>query len=147
MVKRAIAIIGLGALFAGCGESRVCTLAGCIGQEVSVELVDDAAKPVAARGELAYSSHSTKTFDCTKSPDPYRNDFACQDGVITLDSVHNPDDTIEVRFEREDGTFSDWQSVELSIESKVLSDFNGPGCDCTVYNGTAEPVLVPEAAR
>jgi hypothetical protein len=147
VVKRAIAVIGLHALFAGCGESRECTLKGCRGPEVSVELVDDAAKPVAARGELAYSSHSTKAFDCTRSPDPSRNDFGCQDGVITLDSVYNPDDTIEVRFELEDGTFTDWQSVDLSIEKEVLSDFNGPGCDCTVYHGTAEPVVVPAAAR
>lgn len=142
-----IAVIGLGALVAGCDGLRSCDLAGCVGQEVSVELVDDAAKPVAARGELAYSSHSTKTFDCTLSPDPYRNDFACQDGVIALDSVHNPDDTIKVRFELEDGGFTDWQPVELSIEQEVLADFNGPGCDCTVYNGTTEPVIVPEAAR
>ena len=144
---RAAVVIGLCALLAGC-VTHECDAAGCVGKRVSVELVDDAGeRVVTARGELAYSKHSTKPFDCTRSPDAYRNDVACEDGVLALDSVYNPDDTIKVRFELPDGTATEWQPVELRIEKRVLADFNGPDCDCTVYDGTTEPVTVPEAAR
>jgi hypothetical protein len=137
--------MGLCAWLAGCTQN--CTDMGCLGHEVSVELVDDDGNRVPARGELSYSSHSTQAFDCTRAPDPYRNDYPCEDGVITLDTVYNRDDTIKIRFELEDGSSTDWQPVELTIEKRVLPDVNGPDCDCTVYDGTAEPVIVPEAAR
>jgi hypothetical protein len=120
---------------------------GCLGKKVSVELVDEDGKRVPARGELSYASHSTKVFDCTRTPDSYRGDYPCEDGVITLEPVYNRDDTIKVRFELEDGTSTDWQPVELTIETRVRPDVNGPDCDCTVYDGTTEPVIVPEAAR
>lgn len=142
MARWVVAIIGLGALMAGCGTTS-CSDVGCLGQRVSVELVDDAGKHVAARGDLSYARHSTEPFDCTLPSDGYR----CEDGVLTLPPVYNPDDTIKIRFQQEDGTVTDWQPVELDIQQRVLSDFNGPGCDCTVYDGTTEPVTVPEAAR
>jgi hypothetical protein len=141
-----VVVMVAGALTAGCGTTN-CSDVGCLGQRVSVELVDEAGNRVSARGDLSYSHHSTEPFDCTLPSDGYRGRYRCEDGVLTLPSVHNPDTTIKVRFQQEDGTLTDWQPVELNIEKRVVSDFNGPGCDCTVYDGTTEPVTVPEAAR
>jgi hypothetical protein len=138
-------VVGLVTLATGCMTTN-CDDAGCVGKRVTVALVDDSGAPVNARGELSYAHHWDRSFDCSLESNVL-NDADCEDGVLTLESVLNADDTLKVRFEREDGSVTDWQPVELKIEKKVHRDFNGPDCDCTAYEGTAEPVLVPEEAR
>jgi len=146
MRREAYLVMGLGALAVGCSTLN-CNAAGCLGQSVSLELVDAAGEPaVGARGQVAYRHHQDQAFDCSVKPTAQLNDIDCEDGVLTLDPVYNDDDTIEVRFEREDGSFTEWQPVELAIEERVLRDFNGPDCDCTVRDGTTKPVTVPADA-
>jgi hypothetical protein len=120
---------------------------GCLGKTVDVALVDDAGDPIAARGEIRYSSHQEGAFDCTVAPSAILGDVNCANDTLQIAAVYNDDDELDIRFEREDGSFSDWQPVPLTIERRVLADVNGPDCDCTVRDGTAEPVTVPAGAQ
>lgn len=140
-------LIGVASLLLGCDLSRDCNLAGCLGAPLTVALVDESGKGVAARGDISYSSHATLPFDCTVQPRDKLDDADCEGNVLQLDSVYNDDDTLKIRFRLADGSKSEWQDVPLTIEEEELPDFNGPGCSCTVHNGTAEPVTVPVAAR
>jgi hypothetical protein len=129
----------------GCDHS--CTDIGCLGKKVEVALVDEAGDPVAARGEIRYSGHPGGVFDCTVAPTPTAKDVDCENDTLQVAPVFNDDDELDIRFELDDGSFSDWQPVPLTVEREVLADVNGPGCDCTVWNGTAEPVTVPAEAQ
>ena len=136
------------AAIAGCDTSD-CTDMDCLGPAFEVTLLDaDGAPATAARGEIDYSRYGGGAngggeFDCSVSPDSDSGDVNCDEGVLRLSSVSNPGAELRIRFEREDGTFSDWKTVELTIERKVLADFNGPGCDCTIYQGSASAVTLP----
>jgi hypothetical protein len=54
---------------------------------------------------------------------------------------------MEVRFELPGGELGEWQPVALEVTSDTDPDYNGPGCACTTYSGSAEPIVVPEEAR
>jgi hypothetical protein len=54
---------------------------------------------------------------------------------------------LEVRFQLDDGNYSQWEAVPIQITDRVIEDFNGPGCDCTVYDAFGSVVEVPPAAR
>ena len=50
---------------------------------------------------------------------------------------------IELRYQRADGSFTDWQAIDLPLEAETDPDFNGPDCPCTWYRARAEPRVVP----
>ena len=129
----------------GCDDS--CTDLPCLGRNVEVALVDESGDPVAARGEIRYSRHQGGLFDCTVAPTSTAQDVDCENDTLLLGPAFNDDDELDIRFELGDGSFSDWQPVPLTVERVVLADVNGPDCDCTVWNGTAEPVIVPADAQ
>lgn len=124
-----------------------CTDKGLVGSPLSVALVDDDGAPVVARGETRYLHHQATSFDCTVRPEENARDADCQGGVLQLAPVYNPSDTLDLRFQLDDGSFTDWLPVHLSIEPVTVRDFNGPDCDVTVYDAAAEPVVVPASAR
>lgn len=134
-----------GVVVSGCNQT--CTDMGCVGQRVEVALVDDAGTAVAARGEIRYSGQQTKAFDCTVDAPAAVSDASCEEGKLQMDPIYNDADELDIRFERVDGTLSGWQPVPLAVDRRVLPDFNGPGCDCTMYDGHAAPVLVPADAQ
>ncbi len=138
-------------LLAGCSDDPLtCTLADCGGSLPSTQLVDDMGQPALARGEQrTRQMPSPLFFDCTvtlMSPGP-PGQVACENGVIFVGDNAYPGNDVELRFELPDGSFTEWQEVELSYTSHTDPDFNGPGCSCTWYTATATPVLVPALAR
>jgi len=140
----------MGALILGLGcsdGSLHCMRASCLGPEVTVELVDAAGARVAARGEVRSGPYPGRRFDCSTAAESKPDVAGCTDGVLKLGSLDTTDDVRDIRFQRGDGSFTDWEPVPLTIEEEVLDDFNGPGCPCTVHHGTAEPVTVPVDAR
>ena len=141
---------GLAALLSACGaDGHSCTLKGCVGGPVRVQLVDDAGTPVAARGEYeANRDGEARSFDCTVTPESSSYDADCTDGQVTVFPFYsNPGTTLRFRFELADGSFSEWQAASLDYESHTDPDFNGPGCPCTWYDATSGPVVVPAQAR
>ncbi|HEY6081383.1 MAG TPA: hypothetical protein VIW29_21355 [Polyangiaceae bacterium] len=144
-----LAGLGLASLLGAClpdDSLRTCTLKGCLGSGVTLALVDEQGGMAAARGEINLQE-SPSPFDCTAAPDANSNDRDCEEGVIQLGPPNDPNSTLELRFQLPDGSFEEWQAVPLTVQRRVLKDFNGPGCDCVVFEGTAMPVVVPEAAR
>ena len=139
------------ALVAGCSDAaRTCNDMGCISEMPNTRLVDDTGQPVLARGEQRTSQSPTPvSFDCTASlatPLP-AGQVTCRNGLVSPVDYAYPGNTVELRFELADGSFSEWQQVELSYESQTDPDFNGPGCPCTSYTATATPLVVPASAR
>jgi hypothetical protein len=129
----------------GC-TTHYCTQKGCV-VYVEVALVDDAGDPVAARGEIRYTNRRAVAFDCTVAPTATVNDVDCENGTVQMEPVYNEGDQLEIRFEPEDGSFSDWQPVPLTVGHRVFADFNGDDCDCTALEGRAQPVTVPANAQ
>ena len=70
----------------------------------------------------------------------------CTNGVLTLGISLWSGDTLEIRFELQDGSMSDWQQVPLSFTAHTIEDFNGPGCPCTYYTVVAPRIAVPAGA-
>jgi hypothetical protein len=69
------------------------------------------------------------------------------DGVVrSSDITHSPDSIAELRFGLDDGSFTQWQPLELDFQRHTDPDFNGDGCSCTWYDASAL-VIVPGAAR
>jgi hypothetical protein len=155
-------IIGLsaGCLVVACGEEDdgdddptpgggTCTAVACLGRVLEVGLIDENGTPAPARGEFrdTASGYPAQPFDCTVNPDDTFSDLDCFDGTIRLDPFFvTPDMDLEVRFQLDDGNYSQWESVPLQITDRVIEDFNGPGCDCTVYDAFGTVVEVPSAA-
>ncbi|HWA74740.1 MAG TPA: hypothetical protein VG937_20500 [Polyangiaceae bacterium] len=137
----AVTSIGVGCL------PHSCTDIGCVGGDVAVALVDDSGAPVAARGEVRRSAHREVTFDCTVASSGGGAEADCVNNVLQLDPVNGNRETTELRFRLEDGSFTDWRPVDVTITEGVAKDLGGPDCDCRYLNGTAEPVTVPAAAR
>lgn len=135
-------------LFGACSDdTHSCTLKACIGRDVELALVDEAGGAVAATGEYRVSSPSTEPltaqFDCTDTAD----DARCRDGVVVLSSATDAAAVVELRYELEPGTYTEWERVEIQYTEQTDPDFNGPGCPCTWYDGADRSTLVPEAAR
>jgi hypothetical protein len=145
-------VLGAGCLLIGCSSERSCNAMACGGLPLALALQDDAGDPVAARGEYRSNTPGSvaSAFDCSfergdASPTP---NLQCRDGVI-LNAIHDvrPGTVVEVRFELNAGGLSDWQNVPLQVTERTDPDFNGPGCPCTWYSGTARAITVPTEAR
>jgi hypothetical protein len=127
---------------------KSCNAAGCGGAPIALNLIDDRGQAAAARGtlrELAGSSNPW-TFNCAAEPPEARFPLGCDNGVLTV-SVFGPNSKFEVQFELADGNQSEWQSVGLELTERTLEDFNGPGCPCTIYEGSSAPITVPATAK
>jgi hypothetical protein len=127
-----------------------CTAVGCLGRVLEVTLLDENGAAAPARGEFrdTASGYPAQEFDCSVDPDDTFNDLDCFDGTIRLDPFFvTPEMELEVRFQMAEGDYSDWESVALQITDRVIEDFNGPGCDCTVYDAFGSVVEVPAGAR
>lgn len=116
---------------------------------MQVALVDDDGEVVAAKGEYRAGTGHTDSFvvqfDCERDEANYVH--ACVDGELLAGPPFAEDFFLEVRFELPDATFTEWLPVPLEITSETDSDFNGEGCPCTTYSGSAEPFVVPAEAR
>lgn len=144
--------IALGAYVAAsaCNDlPHECASAWCSGNLPEVALVDDAGNPSAARGEhrsVEARGEPARPFDC--SPPDAGQASLCSEGRVLLSVFEaRPGTRVELRFELQDGSWSDWQVLELDITSHTDPEFNGPGCPCTWYTATAEPIAVPVEAR
>lgn len=102
-----------------------------------------------ARGEQRGSgsgyTRSTEKFDC--SAEGTVASGGCRDGVLEVEAPAGPEGQVAIRFELPDGSFTDWQTVDLDVTSTTDPDFNGPDCPCTFYTATAAPITVPADAR
>ncbi|HEX2880389.1 MAG TPA: hypothetical protein VHO25_12730 [Polyangiaceae bacterium] len=148
-----------GCLVLACGEEGnddpmpgggTCTAVACLGRVLEVGLIDENGAAALARGEFRdlASNYPAQEFDCSVDPDDSFSDLDCFDGTIRLDPFFvTPEMELEVRFQLGNGDYSEWQSVPLQISDRVIEDFNGPGCDCTVYDAFGSVVEVPPAAR
>jgi hypothetical protein len=140
----------ISALLGACEQegSRECTLAECSGFGLEVPLVDDAGRPVAAKGEYRTSAEggNSQSFDCTSGarPRPYPD---CEENRLQVGSVLRPGTTLEVSFQDASGAWSEWLPVALTLHAHTDPDFNGPGCPCTWYSADAEPLIVPAASQ
>jgi hypothetical protein len=116
---------------------------------LEVGLIDENGAAALARGEFrdTASGYPAQPFDCSVDPDDSFSDLDCFDGTIRLDPFFvTPDMDLEVRFQLDDGDYSQWEAVPLQITDRVIEDFNGPGCDCTVYDAFGTVVEVPSDA-
>jgi hypothetical protein len=123
---------------------------GCGGVPLALALVDDAGDPVAARGEYRSNTPGSvaSPFDCSFQQGDASPNLQCPDGsLITAIYDPRPDTAVEVRFELTEGGMSDWQDAPLEVTEHTDPDFNGPGCSCTWYTGTARAITVPTEAR
>ena len=129
-----------------------CTFIGCSGIGASITLVDDVGNTVGARGEYRYTPagftpYEPLPFDCTlTTPEPGSQPTRCNAGTIALPDA-DPSLVLELRYELEPGTHSEWERVQLRYTSHTDADLGGPGCDCTWYEVTPRSTLVPVAAR
>lgn len=124
-----------------------CNAKGCGAVLPEIVFVDEEGQRQHPIGEYRTNgSETTWSFDCV---DPSMGEMECIEGRIRPGlSVHLwSDTTIDVRFVTADGQFTDWQAIPIETMEAVLVDFNGPGCDCMYYEGTAGPVVVPVDAR
>jgi hypothetical protein len=85
-------------------------------------------------------------FDCSRSSQNGPGDI-CTDSVLFFRIPLHPESFVEVRFELQDGSMSEWQVVSLELSKHTDPDFNGPGCSCTWYSATVAPVVVPANAK
>src|SRR5262245_50283008 len=133
----------LAVLIVGCGDDdRSCTAKGC-GGSIELPLVTESGQPATARGEYrrGRTDPVVTRFNCSDAR--AADEAACAGGVIHMDGFPGPGPVFELRFQRPDGTFTDWQIVDLKIEAITDPEFNGPGCPCTWYEGRPDPVVVP----
>lgn len=134
-------------LLVACGDDgdRTCTAQGCGGGLFSVPLVTESGQPASARGELrrGRTDPVVTRFNCGGGRDA--DEVACPGGRIGIPSFAGPGPVFEMRFQRPDGSFTDWQIVNLHIEAITDPEFNGPGCPCTWYEASPDPVVVPAA--
>ncbi len=148
MHGRYVACLGL--LLAACDSSE-CERADCSSDVVQIAFVDDAGDPVIAKGEYRALRGAVVAlqlaFDCSTEPGASDADGTCIDSELSVGPPWSADYAVEVRFALADGEFTDWQAVPLEVTTVTDPDYNGPGCECSRYEGSAEPVVVPEEAR
>jgi hypothetical protein len=132
-----------------CEDEQCTERAACVGEIMQVALVDDDGEVVAAEGEYRAGSARTDSlvvsFDCDR--DEESDTYACVDGELSVGPPWADDFFLDLRFELPDGTFTEWLPVPLEVTSETDPDFNGEGCPCTTYSGSAEPFVVPAEAR
>jgi hypothetical protein len=87
------------------------------------------------------------SFDCTVTESRTGTTVECRNGVLRLEPVNGRGETTELRFQLDTESVSDWQPVQIAITEGVAKNLGGPDCDCRYLDGTAEPVVVPAAAR
>lgn len=139
--------VGVSGLLGAC-QGGVCSAMGCVGSRVQVDLVDEQGMPVQARGEFRDSGDVVLPFDCHVDPDASPSDLNCVDGTVHLDAFFPRRGMfLDVRWKLESGDYSEWQAVPLAIAERVIKDFNGPDCDCTVHEVSTAPVEVPIDAQ
>jgi hypothetical protein len=121
-------------------------LEGCGGISSLSFAVEDNSS-VAPRGQLRHSNPDwgTGDFDCRDS-EMQSTYVSCTNGVLTLGMPLWSGDALDIRFELQDGSMSDWQQVPLSFTAHTIEDFNGPGCPCTYYTASAPQIAVPAGA-
>jgi hypothetical protein len=120
------------------------------GEAIEIALVDEAGAPVAARGELrGLGSQEPARFDCFDDPSASEAEVSCNDGLLYPSFVYDltPDTRVDLRFVLADGSWTEWQRLDLDVTSHTDPDFNGPGCACTWYEATTSPIVTPAAAR
>jgi hypothetical protein len=139
----------------GCSDDlpHECNAASCGGGSPPVvELVDAAGTPAAVRGELRgtgpWNALEVGAFDCSLPPigNALQQPRCGEGGVLSLSNELRPDWRLELRFQLQDGSWSEWRRVLLDITTHTEPEFNGPGCPCTWYTATAEPFVVPANA-
>jgi hypothetical protein len=131
---------------AACGsDDRSCTAVACVGL-VEVPLVTESGQPASARGELRsrQTDPDVQRFNCNDDRAP--DEQPCPGGIILIQATSGTPPALELRFQRPDNSFTDWQLVDLAIEPITNPDFNGPGCPCTSYEGHPNPITVPTTA-
>ena len=131
-------------LLVACGDDdRTCTAMACGSGDFGVSLVTDGGQPASARGEYrrGRTDPVVTRFNC--DDDRAADEVACTGGRVGLPSFAGPGLVFEMRFQRPDGSLTEWQIVNLHIESVTDPDFNGPGCPCTWYEARPDPVIVP----
>jgi hypothetical protein len=145
-MKALLALTTVAAL-SGCALiSNECNLMGCTGS-AEVAFIDAHDNAVAPSGELRrVGDASTQSFDCSVTSRFVTSEADCADGVLFLGYVADGKERFEVRFALDAGGWSPWREVPLELEAYTDPNFNGPGCACTSYDGTAEPVVVPDDA-
>jgi len=137
---------GLFGLVGGCVATS-CPVVLYLGNAVEVTLVDEHGAPASARGEVRVTRSQslwTLPFDCQAGITADLNDLDCNNGVLTLEPLYNPDDTIDVVFKLGDDSWLEPFRVKLTVKSRVVHEGD---CEQTVYDGTAESVVVPAEAR
>jgi hypothetical protein len=87
------------------------------------------------------------SFDCSVSESRSGTTAECSNGVLRLEPVNGRGETTELRFQLDNGSLTEWQPVQITITEGVAKNLGGPDCDCKYLDGTAEPVVVPAAAR
>ena len=120
---------------------------GCGGGSFTVPLVTEGGEPASGvRGEYrrGRTNPTVTRFNC--GDDRATDEAACAGSSISIPSFAGPGPVFELRFRGPDGSFTEWQAVDLRIESITDPDFNGPGCPCSWYEARPEPVVVPAAA-
>jgi hypothetical protein len=128
------------------GSCKNCKQRDCPGS-ISFALSTESGDPVVARGEVRNGASVTQ-FDCAPqggAADP--GSWNCVDGEFQVTALFHPPRPTAVRFELRDDGWTDWAEVAVESHTEVEKDFNGPGCDCTRRNGTAEPIVVPTQAQ
>lgn len=130
-----------------CGDSTPCELAAC-GKAAEVELTDHDGNPVAARGEARdVALQFVVPFDCSGMPSDVPS-LSCRTNLLVLAGFgFHPESVVDVRFTLRNGSVSEWQSLSLHLSKNTEADFNGPGCPCSWYGATVDPVVVPMDAR
>jgi len=146
MLRWLLVLAVAGGLLPGC--THACTAMGCVGTAPALPLVDDQGQPIYTRGEIRTSQLGLDTaqpFDCL--PSDARPDV-CPNGTVLPPFFElRPEDTVDIRFELSDGTWSAWQPVDVRLTKHTDPDFNGPDCPCTWYTSTVDPIVVPANAR
>lgn len=135
------------ALLPGCGVFPTeCTEMGCSGI-AEVGFVDSAGNVATPSGQVRQvGDPDAQPFDCAVTSDTVTEYADCENGVLFLGFVEDGTERYEVRFELAGGGLSDWQEVQLDSASHTDPDFNGPGCACTWWDPTVEPIVVPPGA-
>jgi hypothetical protein len=130
-----------------CGDgAHGCTLVQCAGNGLQVPLVDASGQGVAAKGQYYTSAGggSTHSFDCTGAASP-KSYADCEDDRLQVGGLVQPGIEVQIHFQDAGGAWSEWLPVPLTLNPHPDPDFNGPGCPCTWYSATAEPLIVPAA--
>lgn len=142
--------LGACAIASACDDRpHECASGACGGELPEVALVDEAGNSVTARGEQRsadYPDTAALVFDC--SPPDAGQTSLCSEGRVVLSVFQaHPGTRVELRFQLQDGSWSDWRVLPLDITAHTDPEFNGPGCPCTWYTAMPAPIVVPVEAR